>query len=148
MSEAEIRGVKTASCSSLSERSTITYEIGGKEDKSIYIRLTENTGSGMFSKVWVPLAQIALQLSADDKPITSRTIRPLYQGSVNSAGFLQAVLKDVGLIKNIGENSRSYVRTDPKKFTAEIYALLESESTPQKKSRKAHDPATNPEVGA
>lgn len=132
--EEEIRVVKTASCPSLSERSTLTYEIGVKGDKSIYIRLTENTGSGMFSKEWVPLAQIALQLSADDKPITSRTIQPLYSGSVNSAGFLQAVLKDVGLIKNIEENSRSYIRTDPKKFTLEIHALLEN--PPEKKPAK------------
>lgn len=147
MIEEVIRVVKTASCSSLSERSTITYEIGGKEDKSIYIRLTENTGSGMFSKVWVPLAQIALQLSAADKPVTSRTIQPLYSGSVNSAGFLQAVLKHLGLIKNIEENSRSYIRTAPEKFTAEVLALLEKGPPPQKKPRKA--PAeSNPAEGA
>ena len=74
----EIRVLKTGACSSLSERSILTYEIGGKEDMSIYIRLTENTGSGMFSKAWVPLAEIVMLLSADEKPITSRTIRPLY----------------------------------------------------------------------
>lgn len=142
-----IRIIKTASCPSLSERSTLTYEIGGKSDKSIYIRLTENTGSGMFSKAWVPLTQIGLQLAADDKPITSRTIQPLYSGSVNSAGFLQAVLKDVGLIKNVEENSRSYIRTDPKKFTDEIQVLLVKEPSPQKKSRKA-SPESNPDEGA
>ena len=144
--EVEIRIIKTASCPSLSERSTLTYEIGVKGDKAIHLRLTENTGSGMFSKAWVPLAQIGVLLSADDKPITSRTIQPLYSGSVNSAGFLQAVLKDVGLIRNIDENSRGYVRTDPKKFTAEMNALMETEPPPQKKSRK--EPASNPDEGA
>lgn len=131
----EFRTIKTASTESLSGRSTITYEIGCKGDKAIHLRLTENTGSGMFSKEWVPLAQIALRLSADDKPITSRTIQPLYSGSVNSAGFLQAVLKDVGLIRNIDENSRGYVRTDPQKFTSEIHALLEN--IPEEKPGKA-----------
>jgi len=143
----EIRVVKAASCPSLSERSTLSYEIGCKADKTIYIRLTENTGSGMFSKEWVTLAQIALLLSAGDKPISSRTIQPLYQGSVNSAGFLQAVLKDVGLIKSIGENGRGYVRTDPQKFTSEIHDLLENETPPQKKSRKV-TPASNADEGA
>jgi hypothetical protein len=135
MSEEEIRTIKTATCSSLSGRSSITYEIGVKADNSIFIRLTENTGSGMFSKQWVPLTQIIQLLSVDDKPITSRTIRSLYSGSVNSVGFLQAVLTDVGLIKNMDENSRSYVRCDPKKFTAEINSLID---TPlQKKSKKS-----------
>lgn len=136
MNEEEIRVVKTASCPSLSERSTLDYAIGCKDDKSIYVRLTENTGSGMFSKEWVPLAQIDLLLSADDKPITSRTIRSLYSGSVNSAGFLLAVLKDVGLIKNIEENSRGYIRTDPQKFTSEIHALLENAVPPEGKPAK------------
>lgn len=135
MIEEEIRVVKAATCPSLSERSTLTYEIGCKGDKAIYIRLTENTGSGMFSKTWVPLVQIGVLLSADDKPITSRTIQPLYSGSVNSAGFLLAVLKDVGLILNIDENSRGYVRTDPQKFTSEIHALLEN--IPEEKPAKA-----------
>lgn len=139
--------IKTASCPSLSERSTLTYEIGCKGDKAIHLRLTENTGSGMFSKVWVSLAQIALLLSADDKPVSSSTIRSLYTGSANSVGFLLAVLKNEGLIKNIEENSRSYTRTDPKKFTSEIHALLEKESPPQKKSRKV-TLESNPDEGA
>ncbi len=135
----EIRTIKTASTESLSGRSTITYEIGCKGDKAIHLRLTKNTGSGMFSKTWVPLTQIAVLLSADDKPITSTSIRPLYTGSVNSAGFLLAVLKDVGLIKNIGENSRGYVRTDPQKFTLEIHALLENTPSVAKVKKSKND---------
>lgn len=80
-SNKEIRTLKTGSCLSLSGRSTITYEIGCKGDKAIHLRLTENTGSGMFSKAWIPVAQIDLLLSADDKPITSSTIRSLYTRS-------------------------------------------------------------------
>lgn len=141
MNGEEIRVVKTASCPSLSGQSNLGYEVGCRGDKTIYIRLTANSSSGMFSKEWVPLAQIALLLSADDKPITSSTIRSLYSGSVNSTGFLQAVLKDVGLIKNIEENSRSYTRTDPQKFTSEIYTLLEniSEERPAKTKKIMND---------
>ena len=132
----EIRVLKTGGCLSLSGRSDLTYEVGCMTDKSILIRLTENTGSGMFSKAWIPVAQIAQLLSADNKPITAKTIRPLYSGSVNSVGFLQAVLKDVGLIKNMEENSRGYVRADPKKFTDEIKDLMENKSPPHKKPTK------------
>ncbi len=132
----EIRVLKTGSCSSLTGRSELTYEIGCNTGKDIFIRITDNTGSGMFSKAWVPLTKIDLLLSADDKSVSSRTIRSLYTGSANSVGFLWAVLKDVGLIKNMEENSRTYVRTDPKKFTSEMNALIESEPLPQKKPRK------------
>ena len=45
MSEEEIKILKAASCPSLSGRSELTGEIGCKGDKSIFIRLTENTGS-------------------------------------------------------------------------------------------------------
>lgn len=145
MSEEEIIILKTASCPSLSERSTLTYEIGGKSDKSIYIRLKENDGAGMFSKEWQSLAQIDLLLSADDKPITSKSMQPIFSGSVNSAGFLLAVLKDVGLIKNIDENSRGYIRTDPQKFMSEIHALLENAEVPQKKPVKKKKSESNAE---
>ena len=57
MSEEEIRTIKTASCPSLSGKSELTYEIGVKVDKSIHIRLTENSGAGMYSKAWISLAE-------------------------------------------------------------------------------------------
>lgn len=139
MSEEEIRVLKKASCSSLSNRSTLTFEIGCKEDKSIHLRLTDNDGAGMFSKDWVPFEKIDLLLSADQ--ITSNTIRPLYSGSTNSAGFLLAVLKDVGLIKNIDENSRGYIRIDPQKFTSEIHALMDADP-PKKKGKKSDQEAS------
>jgi hypothetical protein len=141
----EIRVLKMGVCPSLSGRSDLTYEIGCNSDKAIFIRLKGNTGSGMFSKAWVPLTQIALSLSADDKPITSSTIRSLYTGSANSVGFLLAVLKDLGLIKNIDENSRGYTRTDPKKFTAEMHALIEKEAKPQVGKSK-NTAAKKPEI--
>lgn len=142
MSE-EIRTIKTTSCPSLSERSTLTYEIGVKGDKDIQIRLTGNTSSGMYSSSWQSMAQIAVLLSADGKPISSRTIRPIYEGSVNSAGFLLAVLKNEGLIKNIEENSRGYIRCDSKKFTTEIHALMDSVSSQKKPRKLAPAPSTD-----
>ncbi len=118
----EIKVVKSGTCPSLSGRSELKYEVGVQGDKDIQIRLVENSGSGMFSAAWIPLAQIDALLSATDKTITSGTIRPLYSGSVNSTGFLVSLLKHIGLIKSIDENSRGHVRCDPQKFTTEILA--------------------------
>jgi hypothetical protein len=91
MSEEEIKVIKTASCTSLSGLSTITYEIGSQED-SQFIRLSINTAGGLFCKEWISLSDIQKLLSAKQKP-TSKTFQPLYAGkSANSPGFLLACI--------------------------------------------------------
>ena len=147
LNEEKIRILKTGSCESLSGRSMLTYEIGCKEDKTICIRLTENSGAGMYSKAWLPMLQITQLLSADDKPIASRTINPLYTGSANSCGFMLAVLRNEGLIKNVEENSRGYMRCDPSGFNAAMKVLIDtgnesalSKPAKEKKTKKPIEP--------
>lgn len=44
-------------------------------------------------------------------PITSSAFKPLYEGrSVNTAGFLMAALRDLGVIGLDAENTRLHVR--------------------------------------
>ncbi len=87
MSEEEIKVIKTASCPSLSGSSTITYEIGSRGD-SQYIRLSGNSGGGLFCRDWISIADIQQLLSGSAK-ITSKTLHPVYAGkSANSPGFL------------------------------------------------------------
>lgn len=89
--EEEIQVTRTASCPSLSGRSTITYEVGSKGD-SQYIRLSGNSAGGIYCKDWVPMAEIH-QLLAGCTNIASTTLKPLYAGrSSNSPGFLLAAL--------------------------------------------------------
>lgn len=91
MSEEQIQVVRTESTLSLSERSTITYEIGSKGENQ-YIRLSGNSAGGLFCKDWVSMADIQPLLSGCPN-VTSKTLSQLYAGrSSNSPGFLAACI--------------------------------------------------------
>ena len=49
--------IKTATCKSSSGQSTLTYNIG-KVGSDIQFQITENTGTGFFSKEWVSLSAL------------------------------------------------------------------------------------------
>lgn len=51
--ESPIRLVKTATCPSLSEKSTLTYNVGRSTEGDIQFRVYENSGTGFFSKEWI-----------------------------------------------------------------------------------------------
>ncbi len=90
----EIQVVRTASTLSLSERSTITYDIGTLGD-SQYIRLSGNRGSGLYCKDWVAVADVKALLSGNPS-VSSKTLQPLYAGkSANSPGFMLACVNDM-----------------------------------------------------
>ncbi len=121
-----IRILKVGSCPSMSGRSTLTYHIGCKENSAIQLRIHNNTGSGYFSREWISFAAIE-QLLDGNKAITSNSFRSIFQGkSVNTAGFLMAVLKSLGLIQATKDSLRCYERSKSDSFTAEIKALIES----------------------
>jgi hypothetical protein len=87
----EIQVTRSASCQSLSERSTISYDIGTIGD-SQYIRLSGNSAGGLFCKEWVSMADIQKLLEGKTS-VTSKTLQPVYAGkSANSPGFLLAAL--------------------------------------------------------
>ena len=112
----EIQVIRTASCPSLSGRSTITYYIGNLRD-SKYIRLIGNSAGGRFCRDWVDMAKILLLL-AGTPSITTKTIQPLYAGkSANSPGFLLAALVHEQLCTTGKENNPA-TPTPPQKKTA------------------------------
>lgn len=142
---------KVGSCPSLSGLSTLSYELGCDERSNILIRLSGNSGGGYFNKDWVPYALIDLHLLGDP-PLTHSVLRPCFQGkSINSPGFMLAVMKGLGLIAPSEDNPRTYVRTDAAAFLAEVNALMASNvdlaNEPAKKTRgkaKAMEPAESP----
>jgi len=101
-----IRVLKSATCPSLTGRSTLGYELGIKDESELYLRLVSNTGSGFFSKEWVPCSVIE-QLITGVSDLTSTSFKALFPNkSVNTGGFVMAVVKELGLIHlNVG-NSR------------------------------------------
>ena len=105
--------IKESTCKSSSGQSTLTYNIG-KDQSGIHFQITENTGSGFFSKEWVSLKDIQEAISESSKPFTSTVLQPLFTGkSINSPGFLLAILFDLGLVKR---SKRCYEWIDPSAF--------------------------------
>lgn len=124
-----MRVLKTATCPSLSGKSKLTYQLGCKFDGQIQLQVQNNTGKGYFSKEWVALNSISVLLGKIPvgKPITSASFKSLFRGkSVNTAGFLTAVLKHEGLIRPMKDKRRCYELLDAADFIAEVNALMES----------------------
>ena len=49
----EMRVLKTATCKTLSGKSTLTYQIGVTPDKQIHLHIAKNSGGGFFSDEWI-----------------------------------------------------------------------------------------------
>ena len=119
-----MRILQVATCPSLSGRSELTYHIGCDEDSEIQFRIWANTAAGMFSDMWVSLADLNEMLIGADK-VTSGTLQPLFAStSKNNAGFMLAVLKGEGLIDRSQLHERAYQCMDTKPFLDRINALI------------------------
>lgn len=130
MSEASnLRVLTVASCPSLSGRSNLIFQIGCDHEKSIHIRVVENSGKGYFNKNWIPFKAID-DLLLEDAPLTFNTLQPLYAGlSINNAGFLLAALKAAGVVEINPENPRVHKRGAVEDFVFGINALAETETS-------------------
>lgn len=121
-----VRILKEATCPSLTGRSNLTYHVGCIGD-AIQLRVFMNTGSGYFSQEWIPFASINDSLGSLIS-LTSSTLKPIFTGkSVNTAGFVMAVLKDLGLIQAVPGNQRSYQATGDEGFIKEARDLMASD---------------------
>ena len=65
--------LKTGTCKTLSGKSTLTYQIGGKSDSSIHLHISKNTGGGFFSTEWIALKDIqdVFAECPEEEPVTS-----------------------------------------------------------------------------
>jgi hypothetical protein len=83
----DMRIVKTATTKTITGKSTLTYQIGCLPDSTIHLRVTKNSGAGMFSDEWVAFAAVQEALKDDTvgAAITSIRLVPLFKGkSVNT----------------------------------------------------------------
>ena len=69
--------LKTASCPSLSGKSTLTYNIGTNANAEIQFQLMANDGGGYFNDDWIPYVGIqeVLNQLPNSQEITSGTLR-------------------------------------------------------------------------
>ena len=135
-----IRIVKSGSCPTLSGESKLTYQVGCRNESECAIRLVSNSGTGFFSNEWLPLPVIEKALRGNEarRGITSALFRPLFRGkSVNTAGFLLAVLRHEGVVARDKEKVRMHVLADLDGFLSGIRAGMQTpEGAGGKPSRK------------
>lgn len=128
---------------SLSRRSSLTYQIASSSDKELFIRLSENSSTGQFSREWVALAAIydRLQGLGTSSSICAKSLDGLFKSrGSNNPAFLLAVLIDQGLVVPSTDRSNAYTLGDTQGFIGGLRELVDQESpTPVKKkpSRKS-----------
>ena len=136
----DMRVLKTATCKTLSGKSTLTYQIGCTPDAEIHLRITKNSGGGFFSDEWVKYEDIqaVLKERAKDSPIMSHFISPLLKGkSSNTSGFIMAVLSHLKLIRPLPKKKRLHELLDAKPFLDQMEKLTASVSSKKAPSKKA-----------
>jgi len=111
-----------------SSESELTYEIGhDPTGKSFHIRLTGNTGGGLFSHEWIAIDAVldSIQAIPDGETFKAVIFRPLYKSrSANNAGFLAACLRNEGLIVTPEKSVYGHLPGDGKAFLAAMRKLV------------------------
>lgn len=117
----EIEIVKTNTCPSVSGKSKLTYNLGTDQEGNIFLRIQKNSGGGFFSDAWITLEAIETALADQAEGITAAHLVPLYKAkSVNSPGYLLAVLRQEALVAPLEGKSRRYRWQGTSKFLASL----------------------------
>ncbi len=120
------RILKKAQCPTISGKSDLTYNIACDSQKAIYLRVASNSGGGFFSQEWVALKDIRQALSSGS-PISAIRLMPLFRGqSVNTPGFLLAVLAAENLIRPLPGKQRVHELVQNSDFQARMDKLIAS----------------------
>ncbi|MBL0422382.1 hypothetical protein JI739_18685 [Ramlibacter sp. AW1] len=123
----DLRILKIATCPSLSGRTAITYHVGCSDASDVRVRIWKTSGKGVYSKEWVSTTDIK-KLLGKHEAIPGPLLLPLFKvgKSVNSAGFLLAVLKAEGLVSASPDQAHCYLRAPDKIFMEQVAALIAS----------------------
>lgn len=102
-----IDSIYIGECPSTSGRSTLTYAVGRRRgDNTLHLRITDNTGRGMWCKDWAS-AQAIEDIVIGAQELTAKSFQGLHPGkSINTGGFVLAALRDLGLIRPCEPNTR------------------------------------------
>ena len=102
-----ITEIFSGECPSVSGRSILTYAIG-RHNKSgeLHLRIVDNSGKGMWFNGWAAAKDIDSIVKGATE-LTAKSFHALHPGkSINTGGFVMAVLRDLGLIRANEENTR------------------------------------------
>lgn len=119
---ARMRVLQADTCPSLSGRTFLDFQVGCNESEHLFIRIVRTSGGGFFSKEWVAYDSIVPLLV---NPVTANSLRPIFVGkSVNTAGFLLAVVKHLGFVQLVPEALRGYQVIDNPAFIENTTKLI------------------------
>ncbi len=127
--EPSLRILKIGRCPTVSGKSTLTYHVGCTPESAIQIRLYANSGNGFLNQDWIAWTAIQERLKpqSGEAFFTSQVLHALFRGkSLNSPGFLMAVLKAEGVVKASAVKRRCYEPTKDAGFLAGIERLMAS----------------------
>jgi len=131
----DMRVLKTATCKTISAKSTLTYHVGADTDDEIYLRIHASTGNGIFSGEWISTKDIqaVMEVHPAGTPVTSFLLQPLFHGkSANNSAFLLAILLASKLAYPVKGKKRQLAVVDSDEFTEKVSKLASSKSTTNK----------------
>ena len=140
----DMRVLKTATCKTLSGKSTLTYQIGATPDSTVHLRISKNSGGGHFSDEWIPFEDIQEILKERPRgtPVLAHLLTPSLKGkSVNTSAFILAALTHLKLLKPLPKKQRLHELLDPQPFLDQLEKLMsapvKTRATAKKTVRKA-----------
>ena len=125
--EPSLNIIQTSKCQTISNKSTLTYNLGVDDKNNIFIRINGNTGGGFLSNEWISLENITSILGEipGDQSISSLHLFPLFKGkSVNTPAFLLAALLNEGVLVTPQEKKRHYAYSGVEAFLAKVAKKL------------------------
>lgn len=132
-----IETVFTGECPSLSGRSNLKFAIGRHpEDGGLHLRIVSNDGGGMFYDGWAEAERIDAIVKGSSE-LTAKAFQALHPGrSVNTAGFVLASLKQLGLIRTNVENTRLHEHVPTTTFEQVALAAMGQIGSDPARARK------------
>jgi len=124
-------------CPSLTGRSTLSFAIvRHTEDATLHLAITGNSGGGMWCKEWTPASAIQ-DIVLGEGQLRSTNFHDLHPGkSINTGGFILAVLRALGLVRPSADNSRIHEHVPGTTFEKVASAYFDKAATEQPAGRK------------
>lgn len=102
--------LKKDTCSGLSGKTKLTYEVGLELDKTIWLRLVKSSGGGLLCDAWVSVDAAIETLKQAASPFSSYALHTHFKGrSANTPGFLMAVLRHEELVVPAPNKQQAFV---------------------------------------
>jgi hypothetical protein len=143
--EPDIKILKTATCPTLSGKSTLTYQIGLSPESVVHLRISKNSGNGFFSDECLSIDSIVdtLKKRPEGSPVLSHFLTPLLKGkSVNTSAFILAAMTHLKLIRPLPGKKRQHELLDPMPFLEQVTQLMDTATKSGGAARKAAGAAT------